>query len=306
MLETAVKFPSSNGLYDIIARIFEPEDKEKIGIIQIAHGMTEHIEKYRHVADFFTQKGFVVCVMDQAGHGHSVGDKKIYGYFGKSGEDILLKDFHSFYKIIKKKYSNLPYFMLGHSMGSFVIRKFMYVYKNYDINGYLIMGTGYKMLNAQIIYPFAKIASDTFFEKKTGKLFMQKFFKFYNTQFSHKKGNWLSRDEEYVERMKDDDLAKFIFTFSAYTDFFELINFVNTRKWYHGINKNQNIFILSGDRDPFGSYGKGPVKVYRHLIKAGAKKTKLRLYKDYRHELFNEIGKEKVFKDLLEYMNLHM
>lgn len=303
MEEKQIIFKSYNNLHNINAVIFSDKLKVPKGVIQIVHGMNEHVEKYRHVAEFFTSKGYIVAVSDAPGHGHSVIDKNSFGYFGNNGDDVLVEDIYTFYKILKEKYNGLPFFMMGHSMGSFIVRKFMYKYKYNDITSFLILGTSYKRYECIVGYKILKFLNDLGFSKVKGKRIIKMSFKRYNKKLRSKNGNWLSRDSEYVKKVRNDELSNFIFTLNGFMYLFALLNFVNSKKWYNNINKKSNIFILSGDRDVIGHNSKGVIKVYQHLKHANVDNTKLKLYRNFRHEIVNEIGKERVFDDILKHLN---
>lgn len=303
MEQTEIYCKSYNNLHDIHGIVFKDNSKKAKGIIQIVHGMNEHVEKYRHVAEFFVNKGYVVAISDCAGHGQSVIDENSFGYFGDNGDDVLVEDVHIFYEILKSMYGDLPHFMIGHSMGSFIVRKFMYKYKNNDVISFLLLGTSYKRYECIVGHKILRVLNQLGFSKVQGKKIVKMSFKKYNKKLDSKEGNWLSRDNEYVKKVRNDELSNFIFTLNGFMYLFSLLNFVNSKKWYNGINKNSNILILSGDKDVIGHNSKGAIKVYRELKKANVRNVKLKLYRNFRHEILNEIGKEKVFYDILKHID---
>lgn len=304
MLQKQINYGSSNKLHDINAKIFVPDDKKYKGIVQIAHGMLEHIGKYLELAKYLTDNGYVVAISEHAGHGYSIKPDGVRGRFGKHGDDVLLDDFNYFYKYLKRHFKDLPYYILGHSMGSFIVRKFMYIHRDYDIRGYIVMGTGGMRMDMFFAQPFIKTIARTHVGNRDGNFFVKKSFSTYNEQVDRRKGNWLSTDEEYLAWTKTDKLAKFSFSVAAYASLFSLIIFTNLPSWFRGIKKDTNIILMSGTEDVVGENGEGVIRIYKNLLRNGVKNTKIKLYKGYRHEILHEVGKEIVFKDILDYLNL--
>ena len=117
---------ASNGAGRMHCALWEPESAPR-AVVQIIHGIAEHIGRYDHFARFLTQRGFVVCADDHMGHGLSVEAGGIYGYFS-GGWLSAVADERTLYEEMKRRYPALPYLMLGHSMGSFLLRTYLYMY----------------------------------------------------------------------------------------------------------------------------------------------------------------------------------
>ena len=132
---------ASNGAGRMHCALWEPEGAPR-AVVQIIHGIAEHIGRYDHFARFLTQRGFVVCADDHMGHGLSVEAGGIYGYFS-GGWLSAVADERTLYEEMKRRYPALPYLMLGHSMGSFYARQYLCEYGQ-ELSGAIIMGTGHQ------------------------------------------------------------------------------------------------------------------------------------------------------------------
>ena len=143
MKKEVISFLSSNKKNNIHAICCTPENGQATKILQIVHGMTEYIEKYIPFMEYLTSKGFIVIGHDQLGHGNSFTNSEDKGYFGEPDPNsLLIQDIHKLRLIIQEKYNNIPYFILGHSMGSYLVREYISIYSE-SLSGALMMGTGY-------------------------------------------------------------------------------------------------------------------------------------------------------------------
>ena len=133
-------FDSADGLTKIRAMRYMPEGEVK-AILQIAHGMVEFIDRYEGFAEYLTGKGYLVTGNDHLGHGASVNSKEDWGYFSeKDGYKNVLKDMVMLTHLTKKLYPGKPYFLLGHSMGSFFCRLYL-IKHGEELDGAIVMGT---------------------------------------------------------------------------------------------------------------------------------------------------------------------
>ncbi len=297
------EFKSSNGINDIKYYTYTPKQEIK-AIVQLSHGMCEYVERYEHFAAFLCENGVLVCGNDHLGHGRSVSDKSGLGYFSKKdGYKHLSEDVHKLTKIIKKEYPKTPYFLFGHSMGSFIAREYLMKYSK-GLAGAIICGTSggvpFPDANIFIVKLLGKIKG----EKYRSKLLAKIAFLSYNSRF--KDGNtgfeWLTNNKEIVNKYINDSLCNFIFTTSAFADLGKLLKLVSSNEWYNSLDKNLNMFLISGEQDPVGQYGKGVMKVYNKLVANGMKNVKVKLYKNGRHEILNDIENKVVFEDVLNFI----
>lgn len=290
-------FLSGDKETEIAYYMLEP-DCPAWAVVQLCHGMAEYFLRYQEFGEFLCEHGVAVCGCDHKGHGKSGGAK---GDFGKgNGLKVLVEDQKLLAELIKKKYRHLPYILFGHSMGSFVIRLFMAEYHGIA-DGAVICGTAGPGTHAGTGILLAKFLEH--FGNKPSKLLNSMAFSGYNKHTGSKlPSSWLTRDEEVVKRYLADPLCGFPFTVSGYRQLFEAIKEVNTEEWIEKVDKSLPILLISGEEDPVGGYGKGPRAVYEWLEEAEVSSIAIKMYPGARHELINELCKEEVYKDVLDFV----
>jgi len=292
---------SSNGKRDLSCYVYTPDTAVR-GIIQISHGMCDYIENYARLAEYFCERGFVVCGNDHLGHGNTAEDSRDLGYFGSGGYHTLVKDLRKMNKFIRASYPGTPLVMLGHSMGSFLARIYAVEYPDtYD--GIIFEGTmGFgnpTKAGAMLASAIAKSRGSHF----RSKLLYDLAFRSYNVKFSGEgEFAWLSRDKSVGERFAKDMQRNFIFTADGYAALFSAITAISKPSWAESFPKSKPTLLASGEMDPVGAYGKGPVEVYDRLVECGCDEVSLKLYEGARHELHTEINKEEFFADLVSWI----
>ena len=278
-----------------------PQKGEIKGVLQIVHGMVEHIDRYDDFANYLAEKGFVVVGNDHLGHGASVKQDSDRGYFcKKDGETILVRDVHRLKKLTQKAFPRKPYFILGHSMGSFIARKYIMEYGK-GIDGAIIMGTGFKpMYLLKLGVCLTKVFSKIRGERYRSKFINNRAFGSFNRQFSSARGehDWLTKDKQQVAAYESDERNDFIFTLNGYETLFKILIYIQEEKNFVNVRKDLPVFFVSGAEDPVGDCGEGVKKVYQLFKSVGYSKLDIKLYKDDRHEILNESDKDVVYKDL--------
>ncbi len=298
-----LEFKSTDGRSTIKWRIWEAKGEPK-AVLQIIHGMSDHISRYDAFASWLSENGVTVVGDDHIGHGMS-SDPSEYGYFGeKDGHKRLVDDEEELRLIVRAKFPELPYFMLGHSMGSFMLRTWLAIYgEKSDIAGAIIMGTcgPNKLLSAGILLTnILKIVKGA---KSKSKLLTTMALGPYRKPFKGEPSinSWLSTVPEVAVDYDADPMAGFPFTIGGYRDMFALIEFVTADSWYGMVPKGIPLFICSGRNDPVGDFGRGPEFTFGKLKDAGCS-VELKLYDGMRHEILGETGKDFVWKDMLEFI----
>ncbi|MGN0463384.1 MAG: alpha/beta fold hydrolase, partial [Acutalibacteraceae bacterium] len=241
-------FNSSTGTDKIHCVIWEDGEKEKKGVFQIAHGVAEHIMRYDDFARFLASNGYVVCGNDHLGHGLSVKSMDDLGYFAdKDGDVRLVDDMHILHNIMQKRYPDLPYYLFGHSMGSFCARVYAADFGE-ELSGLILCGTGelpsaailgeepIKML-ADRINPRIRINALSIMGRLT----------------AGKDGgvnDWLSFNKENVEKYNADPLCGFSLTLAGNRDMISLMNSACNPGWASRVPLGLPILLISGAKDP--------------------------------------------------------
>ncbi|MFI3214622.1 MAG: alpha/beta hydrolase, partial [Eubacteriales bacterium] len=293
-------FKSSNGSDTITYYHFKP-DGEINHVVQIIHGMSEHIGRYEGFADYLNQHGIAVLGHDHMAHGKSVATQK-GEFIDKKQAKFMVDDAHLLNKIIKKEYPNLPITVFCHSMGSFVGRIMAATYPN-DMDKIIVCGTAGKNILAPIgkyiAFFLEKVISATHKSELINKLS----FGAYNKHFKDAKTNfdWLSSDPAEVEKYINDPDCGFLFSVTGSTALTDLLITCNKESTFKNTDSNLPIFIISGAEDPVSNFGKGAHEVFANYQKAGCTKSTLTLYPNVRHEIILDRSKDQVWHDILEF-----
>ncbi|MBU3804040.1 MAG: lysophospholipase [Candidatus Cellulosilyticum pullistercoris] len=300
--------PSTNG-HNRLHTIMWKSDCPTLAILQISHGMIEHIERYDDFANYLAEKGILVVGNDHLGHGKSVTSHDEFGYFNASDSSkTVVDDLHQLTTLIKSKYPGIPYFLLGHSMGSFMARRYIMTYGN-ELDGAIIMGTGQQPALALkagklLVHLISLFKPMTY----RSKLIEQACFGTYNNRFKPRrtKSDWLSQDTAVVDAYIQDPFCDFTFTLNGYLTLFNTLSFIRRTQNIKQIPKSLPIFMVAGKEDPVGNFGKMVRKVYNHYKKIGIQDISLKLYENDRHELLNELDKKQVYADLYTWLKKHI
>ncbi|MCR5591502.1 MAG: lysophospholipase [Lachnospiraceae bacterium] len=292
---------------------WEPESGDVVAAIQLVHGMQEHIERYSEFAEFLTTKGFAVFGHDHIGHGDSVENENDLGIMHCDRPDEkMVADMFTNYGIMKEQYSKLPHFILGHSMGSYLLREFLAV-KSADLdglNGAIIMGTGTEP-DAAIIAGTAVCkllgaikGKDSPSDFVKGLMFGSKNYKQFDTTGADPSKSWLSKNTENVKRYMSPENKKDggSFSLNGYMVLMRATRFDNSMSNIKRMNMDIPILFTSGDQDPVGGMGEGVRKAYDKFKAAGVKDLSIKLYEGDRHEILNELDRETVYADLYAWM----
>lgn len=294
---------STDNIHTLVGRIYIPDGEIK-GVLHLVHGMTEHIGRYEPLFSFLAEAGYVAFGYDNLGHGKTAKDDSELGFIAnKDGWKYLVNDVEAFALAVKHLYPDKPFYLMGHSMGSFIAR-LAAVSFNELYEKLIICGTGGKNPLSNIGLIIADIIKSVKGEKYISKFLINMAFGAYNIRFDgSSKYNWLTKDKAIIEKYANDKFCTFSFTVSAMHDLVKLNSVCNEKKWYKDISKTLPILLISGECDPVGNYGKGVKQVYRDLLKVGAD-ANLKLYPDCRHEILNDTCKDEVMADILEFLNL--
>lgn len=311
MITTNFSFLSNDEKTAVHAIKWMPESGEYKAILQISHGMAEYIERYEAFAEFLTEQGHMVVGHDHIGHGHSVADQKDWGYFCKdSPSDVVMEDMHKLRVLVQEENAEVPYFMMGHSMGSFMLRKYL-AFHSEGLSGAVIMGTGFtpvKLTNAALMITeiTARIRGWKYRSKLIEGLAFGADYKEFDMTGTYPEKSWLTKDVNVVKAYYNEPRCTFKFTVNGYKGLFEAVNFSCRIENVQKIDKELPILLVSGEQDPVGGMGKGVREVFELYKTAGIVDLTLKLYKDDRHEILNETDRKKVFADIARWMDIHI
>ena len=298
-------FQSSTGRTSIHALKCVPDGKPR-AVVQIAHGIAEHIDRYRPFMEFLADNGFVAAGNDHLGHGKSIRVPEEQGFFAeKDGWWRVVDDMDKLHDIMSKEYPELPYVLFGHSMGSFLTRTYLIKHPDkYD--GVILRGTGHQspalVLGGNVAASvMAKLNGAMGDGTKLDSLAFGSYLS--KIENPRTKFDWLSRDAEQVDKYIADPLCGFVGKIGLYRDMMHGIKFITDKKNIAQMNKEKPVYFMSGDGDPVGDYGKGVERAYKAFCDAGLHDVFMRLYPGGRHEMLNETNKEQVYQDILNWLN---
>ena len=298
-------FQSSTGRTSIHALKCVPDGKPR-AVVQIAHGIAEHIDRYRPFMEFLADNGFVAAGNDHLGHGKSIRVPEEQGFFAeKDGWWRVVDDMDKLHDIMSNEYPELPYVLFGHSMGSFLTRTYLIKHPDkYD--GVILSGTGHQspalVLGGNAAASvMAKLNGAMGDGTKLDSLAFGSYLS--KIENPRTKFDWLSRDAEQVDKYIADPLCGFVGKIGLYRDMMHGIKFITDKKNIAQMNKEKPVYFMSGDGDPVGDYGKGVERAYKAFCDAGLHDVFMRLYPGGRHEMLNETNKEQVYQDILNWLN---
>ncbi len=306
-MKKILKFKSSDKKTMIHAVAWIPENREPVAVIQIVHGMVEYIERYEEFAEYLNSKGFIVVGHDHLGHGESVITNEDWGFIDEVNPSAkLIEDMRRLYVGAKKQYPDLPFFLLGHSMGSYLVRKYITVYGN-DLSGIILTGTGMEKkattkAGLMVIRALAKKYGWRYRSDFVRELMYTSPYKLYDLKGIDPERGWITRDAEITKKYYSDPKCTFTFTLNGYEALVSTVEFVCDKNNIKKIPKKVPLLIASGDMDPVGNLGKGVKEFYNAVVKTGKINVECKLFPDARHEILNETNRDEVYDFIYNWM----
>ncbi|MCI7181524.1 MAG: alpha/beta fold hydrolase [Schaedlerella sp.] len=263
---------------------------EKPGmVLQISHGMTEHIGRYEKLAEALTEQGIAVAGFDLRGHGCNGGNPACAS-FGEGGWDASIRDMHLFYQEIENRFPNIPHFMMGFSLGSFLLRDYLSIYHD-NIAGAVIMGTGDQpgFILTILMQIIKKEIKSHGFDSST-PLVDKMSFENYNQKFAPNTTpyDWLCADEKQLAAYSEDALCRKHISAGLFYQLLDAMRRTGKKSTYEKWDKTIPILLLSGQNDPVGDFGKGVRRGKKGMDQAGLKKVEVHLLPNARHDLLHE------------------
>lgn len=299
------KFKDSDGV-ELNAYKWIP-DGEILGIIQICHGMTETILRYDEFARYLNDNGYIVYGYEHRGHGDTAKSKESLGYIADSeGFDWLVKDLYEMINLAKVENENLPLYLFGHSMGSFVSQRFIELYGR-EIDGVILSGSNGEppgLTSIGII--LSKLEIKLFGRRHTSNMMDKLSFGGFNKKFKPNRTSfdWLCSVDSEVDKYIENEKCGFVCSASFYYDLLRGLKTIHKAENFKTIPIELPIYMIAGEMDPVGDCGKGIINLYDKLIKNGIKDVKYKLYGGKRHEILNEDNKIEVMNDVIAWLKL--
>lgn len=282
-----IHFIGANGIM-LPGYIWTPEREPQM-VVQIVHGMTEHMGRYRELAEILTGHGIAVAGFDLRGHGLNEGDPNVAS-FGKNGWRRSLHDMFLFHLELNHRFPNAPFVMLGFSLGSFLVRDYLSRYNDH-ISGAVIMGTGHQpgMILSVLMGLIRREIRDYGFDSSTA-LVRKLSFETYNQKFAPNKtdADWLCADEAQLNKYRNDPLCRKHISAGLFWQLLDAMKRTGSVHTYKSWYKDTPVLLLSGAKDPVGDFGKGVRQVKRSMNRACLKDVQLHLIPHARHDLLHE------------------
>lgn len=297
-------FSSATGVCQIDASAYTPDDGAFDTILVIHHGMAEHRERYLGFIEYLCSNGVAVYMHDMANHGKSNTDYDLTGWFGeKDGYKGLVEDFREMVLEAKRQNPDKKIIVMGHSMGSFICRLYTAWYPEDGFAGAVYMGTGGPNPAGGAGKIMASLIGALKGKKHKSNTMNNLAFGSYGKRFEGRTAfDWLTRDTEIVDKYIEDPYCGYLFTVQGMKDLVIVNGESNTAGWFKAVPQDLPILVISGELDPVGDYGKGIDAVCAKLEQTGHTAVTKRLYPECRHEVLNELNKEEVMADVLQWI----
>lgn len=284
-------------------------DEQPKAILQIAHGVTEYVLKYEEFAKFLTKKGIAVVGNDHLGHGNSIAENAEPMYFGPEGSwNWVVEDVKTCMDLTRNKYPNIPYYLLGFSLGSFVARTFLINYKE-KLNGAIIIGTGQtSKLQIALAKFIAKREVKKVGENHTSPIIKKLTFEAYNKIFkpNRTRYDWLCASQSSIDEYIKDPMRGGDMSAGLFREMLSGMSYTARQENINKIDKDLPMLFLSGDKDPVGEQAKGVIKAYNCFEKASIKNIKIKLYPGLRHDILREECRQIIFKDIYNFITSNL
>ncbi len=305
ILKERIVFPSADGIHEIVAHLYLPRTGMPKAVIQFAHGMAEHADRYDEIGRFFAENGYVFAINNHLGHGETATSSEELGFFAaEDGADTVVTDLYKFSLQLVARFPGLPLVLMGHSMGSFLARLYAMQHAK-ALTALVILGTSGPIAAVKLGKLVASVIASLLGPRHRSKFIRSLAFSGYLSRCGKNPSPnaWLSTLKNCEEAYEKDEKCGFTFTAQGYYDLFDMIDRVNRSDAVASYPRDLSVYIASGSEDPVGGYGKGPEILARRMRNAGMTDITFTLYAGARHELHNEFCKEQFLTDLLRYLD---
>lgn len=282
---------AGTGGKELPAVVWIPEGELR-GVLQVTHGMTEHMGRYEALAHHLTAQGIAVAGFDLRGHGKNPGDPHVAS-FGEGGWQASLGDMHAFFTLLAQRFAEVSHFMLGFSLGSFLLREYVNAYPEDVGDGVIILGTGHQpgwLLSVMMTVVKSQMKKAGF--DGTTDLVRQLSFGAYNQKFkpNQTSADWLCAEAGQRDDYLADPLVRRDISAGLFYDLLAAMKRTGSPFAYDGWDTDLPVLLLSGAEDPVGDAGKGVAQIYAQMKKTGMEHVTMKLYPGARHDLLHEEG----------------
>ena len=277
---------------------------EILGIVQIVHGIAEFVERYDEFAEYLNSQGYLVVAEDHMGHGKSIEGGSVRGFF-HGGWFAAVDDTVKLMKDTMAEYPGVPYVLFGHSMGSFMARTILARYPDSGIAGAVICGSAW--MPGGVVGAGKTVAGlicKTSGERNPSPFLQKMMFGGYNKKIEHPRtpSDWLTRDNQIVDAYEADPLCGFIPSAGLVRDMMTGLQYIHDPKNLNAMKKDLPIYFIAGGDDPVGGYGDGVRRAAEEFKKHGMECIGVKIYPLCRHEIHNEINKQEVYEDAVNWI----
>lgn len=304
MKKNELFFPSADKKTNIHMVMWEPDD-EVLGVVNIVHGVTEHIMRYEEFAQFLTSRGIAVVGIDLLGHGLSTNNGAKKMYFGEVGSwNYVLEDIEKCLVNSKEMYSGVPCTMLGFSLGSFLTRTYL-INRPGIVDASILIGTGFNSpLEISLARTVVKSETKKYGDANATDKIRDLTFGTYNKKFKPNRTDydWLCSSNEMLDRYIADPLRGGVMSVGLFREMLYGIEYTGDRKNIKKMHTGKPILLLSGSKDPVGAFGTGVNKVYKEFQRIGISDVTMRLYEGLRHDILHEDSRDVIYDDIFNWM----
>lgn len=309
MQTTTISYPSHDNASTTRALVWEPDDAARPdfsprAVVQIVHGMSEHVERYAPFAEFLVGRGFVVCANDHVGHGKTAGERDLGHMPLANGADVLVEDVHALREKVCERYPHARHVMFGHSMGSFVTR--VYLTRHADgLSAAILCGTGEQpriqaVAGRVITRLIAQIRGERHVSRFVDSLGAGAYGR--AIKDARTDVDWISSDPDVVDEYIADPLCGQPFTVGAYATLASLVADATDARLARRVPKDLPLLFVAGAEDPVGDCGRGVARAVDEYRNAGVRLVEMGIYPGARHEILNEPCHEAVWHDVEEFL----
>ena len=295
-------YSSNDGMHKVRALIWADEAADPIGVLQIAHGVCEHIARYDAFARYLAEAGFVVCGNDHLGHGKTSATISDLGWMEPGDHLNMLRDMNTLYRIMHKRYPSVPYFLFGHSMGSFLARLYAAQFHE-DLAGLILCGT--MQLPPPVLLmndPVQKLLDRLPEQFSMGDLSNAAFGKITKKLLKEEDDlAWISKNKHNLENWRADPYCGFPIGNELARELVTLAVKACMPGTVHALPADYPVMVISGGKDPVGFFGRGVIAFTDQLMETGVIPEVI-LYPGDRHEILNEEDNAKVFADVVSFL----